>query len=57
MQGNEVVGRITPVGGLRKGTGAGSGPPPPAAFPKCIRLVEQARHEALRALSQRKSAC
>ena len=31
MQGNEVVGRITPIGGLRKGNG---GPAPAAAFPK-----------------------
>jgi hypothetical protein len=40
MQGDEVVGRITPIGGLRKGTGAGFGPPPAAAFPMSIRLVE-----------------
>ena len=32
MQGNEVIGRITPIGGLRKGTGYG--PAPAAAFPK-----------------------
>ena len=32
MQGNEVVGRITPIGGLRKGTGAGFGPPPRRRF-------------------------
>jgi Flp pilus assembly protein TadG len=38
MQGNEVVGRITPVGGLRRG--AGFGPAPAASFPKSIRLVE-----------------
>ena len=38
MQGNEVVGRITPIRGLRKG--AGFGPAPAAAFPKSIRLVE-----------------
>jgi len=37
MQGNEVVGRITPIGGLRKGTGS---PAPAAAFPKSIRLVQ-----------------
>jgi Flp pilus assembly protein TadG len=37
MRGNEVVGRITPIGGLRK---AGAGPAPDAAFPKSIRLVE-----------------
>jgi len=38
MQGGEVVGRITPVGGLRKGNGFGPGPE--ASFPKSIRLVE-----------------
>jgi hypothetical protein len=38
MQGNEVVGRITPIGGLRMG--AGFGPAPAAAFPKSIRLVQ-----------------
>ena len=38
MQGNEVVGRITPIGGLRQA--AGFGPAPAAAFPKTIRLVE-----------------
>jgi Flp pilus assembly protein TadG len=37
MQGNEVVGRITPIGGMRKGNGA---PAPAAAFPKSIRLVQ-----------------
>jgi Flp pilus assembly protein TadG len=37
MQGNEVVGRITPIGGLRKGTGS---PAPAAAFPMAIRLVQ-----------------
>ena len=37
MQGNEVLGRITPIGGLRKGTATGA---PPAAFPKSIRLVQ-----------------
>jgi Flp pilus assembly protein TadG len=36
MRGNEVVGRITPIGGLRKG----GSPAPPAAFPKIIRLVQ-----------------
>jgi hypothetical protein len=37
MRGNEVVGRITPVGGLR----IGSGPTPPSVFnPRTIRLVE-----------------
>ena len=36
MQGNEVVGRITPIGGLRRGVG----PAPKNAFPKAIRLVE-----------------
>lgn len=38
MQGNEVVGRITPIGGFRKGSGFG--PAPEGAFPKSIRLVE-----------------
>jgi len=38
MQGNEVVGRITPIGGLRKGSGYG--PAPEGAFPKSIRLVQ-----------------
>jgi Flp pilus assembly protein TadG len=38
MQGNEVKGRITPIGGLRKG--AGFGPSPTVAFPKSIRLVQ-----------------
>jgi Flp pilus assembly protein TadG len=38
MQGNEVVGRITPIGGLRTG-GEGS-PAPAAAFPMAIRLVQ-----------------
>ena len=38
MQGSEVVGRVTPVGGLRKG--AGFGPAPVGAFPKVIRLVQ-----------------
>jgi hypothetical protein len=37
MNGNEVVGRITPIGGLRKGLGTGA---PPGAFPKVIRLVQ-----------------
>ena len=40
MQGNEVVGRITPIGGLREGNGSGFWPAPAAAFPKSIRLVE-----------------
>src|SRR5262245_56388658 len=35
MQGNEVVGHITPIGGLRRGI-----PGPPNAFPVSIRLVE-----------------
>ena len=35
MQGNEVVGHITPIGGLRKGN-----PGPPNAFPQSIRLVQ-----------------
>jgi Flp pilus assembly protein TadG len=38
MLGNEVVGRVTPIGGLRKGTGYG--PAPQGAFPKVIRLVQ-----------------
>lgn len=37
MQGNEVVGRITPISGLMKG---GGGPIPTGAFPKVIRLVQ-----------------
>jgi hypothetical protein len=37
MQGNEVVGRITPIGGMRQGTG---GPAPAGAFPMSIRLVQ-----------------
>lgn len=37
MRGNEVVGRITPIAGLRR---AGAGPAPAAAFPKSIRLVQ-----------------
>jgi hypothetical protein len=36
MQGNEVVGRITPIGGLRQG----NGPAPAGAIPKAIRLVK-----------------
>ncbi len=36
MRGNEVVGRITPIGGLRRGLG----PAPAGAFPATIRLVE-----------------
>jgi hypothetical protein len=38
MQGNEVVGRITPIGGLRKGVGFA--PAPVTAFPRSIRLVQ-----------------
>ena len=38
MQGNTVVGRITPIGGLRKG--AGFAPAPVVAFPRSIRLVQ-----------------
>ena len=34
MQGNEIYGRITPIGGMRKGGGS---PAPAAAFPKAIR--------------------
>ncbi|HMC75490.1 MAG TPA: pilus assembly protein TadG-related protein [Vicinamibacterales bacterium] len=37
MNGNEVVGRITPIGGLRKADAAA---PPDAAFPYSIRLVK-----------------
>jgi hypothetical protein len=37
MRGGEVVGRITPIGGMRRG---GAGGAPPAAFPRSIRLVE-----------------
>jgi hypothetical protein len=37
MQGNEVVGRITPIGGMRNGT---AGPAPAGAFPMSIRLVQ-----------------
>lgn len=36
MRGNEVVGRITPIGGLRTGLG----PAPAGAFPYAIRLVQ-----------------
>jgi hypothetical protein len=38
MQGNEVKGRITPIGGLYRGSGFG--PAPTGAFPKVIRLVQ-----------------
>jgi Flp pilus assembly protein TadG len=38
MRGNEVYGRITPIGGLRKGSGYGEAPE--GAFPKVIRLVK-----------------
>lgn len=38
MRGNEVVGRVTPIGGLRMGTGYG--PAPIGAFPLSIRLVQ-----------------
>ena len=37
MDGNDVIGRITPVGGLLKGNG---GPAPAGAFPKVIVLVQ-----------------
>lgn len=37
MRGGEVIGRITPIGGLRKG---GMGPAPAGAFPVVIRLVQ-----------------
>jgi Flp pilus assembly protein TadG len=38
MQGSDVVGHITPIGGLRRG--AGFGPAPVTAFPRAIRLVQ-----------------
>ncbi len=38
MQGGEVVGRITNIGGLRKGAGFGGAPV--TAFPRSIRLVQ-----------------
>jgi hypothetical protein len=38
MEGSSVIGRITPIGGLRKG--GAYGPAPEGAFPKTIRLVE-----------------
>jgi Flp pilus assembly protein TadG len=38
MHGKEVIGRVTPIGGLRKGSGYG--PAPEGAFPKVIRLVQ-----------------
>ena len=38
VQGNNIYGRVTPVSGIIKGSGAGSAPP--GAFPKAIRLVE-----------------
>jgi Flp pilus assembly protein TadG len=37
MNGNEVVGRVTPIGGLRTGSGS---PAPAGAFPMSIRLVQ-----------------
>jgi hypothetical protein len=37
MQGNDVKGRITPIGGIFKGNG---GPAPVNAFPKVILLTE-----------------
>jgi Flp pilus assembly protein TadG len=37
MQGGNVIGRITPIGGMRV---AGMGPAPEAAFPQSIRLVQ-----------------
>jgi hypothetical protein len=37
MQGGEVIGRITPVGGVLAG---GAGPAPAGAFPMVIRLVQ-----------------
>lgn len=38
MQGQEVIGRVTPVGGLRRG--AGFGEAPEGAFPRSVRLVQ-----------------
>ena len=38
MQGGNVIGRVTPVGGLRRGSGFG--PAPVGAFPMAIRLVQ-----------------
>jgi Flp pilus assembly protein TadG len=38
MQGNEVHGRVTPIGGLRRGTGFGEAPV--NAFPMVIRLIK-----------------
>ena len=38
MQGNEVIGRVTPIGGSRKGEGFGEAPA--GAFPLSIRLVK-----------------
>ena len=38
LQGGDVLGRITPISGLLKGSGAGSGPV--GAFPRAIVLVE-----------------
>jgi Flp pilus assembly protein TadG len=38
MRGKEVIGRVTPIGGLRMGSGYG--PAPEGAFPKVIRLVQ-----------------
>ena len=38
MQGNDVVGRITPIGGLREGSR--HGPAPAGLYPKAIRLVQ-----------------
>ena len=37
MRGGEVIGRITPIGGLRQG---GMGPAPAGSFPMTIRLVQ-----------------
>jgi hypothetical protein len=38
VQGNNIYGRITPISGIKKGSGAGAAPP--GAFPKAITLVE-----------------
>lgn len=41
MDGNEIYGRITPIGGLNPGAaGLSGGPPPAAMFPMYIRLVQ-----------------
>jgi hypothetical protein len=37
VRGTDVIGRITPVGGILRGT---AGPAPPGAFPRVVRLVD-----------------